>query len=166
MIDPVRSDTTTVRLPWTRLNLRPVTLGILLTVVASVSFSVAGFTASQIVGDLAPGLIVAFYEATLGIVLVSTLNVRSVRGVLALPRVAVPWILLAGGGLAMGVGSFYTALLHAPLSVAAPIVGMVPLVSYAFVLLVLRGHERITSRALVGAGMVVAGVVVIAVNNT
>ena len=166
MIGPVGGGPATVRLPWTRLHLRPVTVGILLTVVASVSFSVAGFTASQIVGDLAPGLIVAFYEAVLGVAIVSALNVSSLRGVRRLPRVAVPWILLSGAGLAMGVGSFYTALLHAPLSVAAPIVGMVPLVSYTFVLLVLRGEERITRRALVGAAMVVGGVVVIGVNNT
>ena len=74
-------------------------------------------------------------------------------------------MLAAGVLFALATSSFYTALTRIDFSVAAPIVGAVPLASYLFVLIVLRGYERLTPRVVLGAALVVAGVGLIGVAN-
>lgn len=144
--------------------LSPVTVGILFAIGASLSFSGAGFVASQLV-DVAPGTVIALYEAIFGLLFVVGLHMRDLRAASRSPRSGLYWAALAGVGIAGGTASFYTALGHIPFSVAAPIIGTVPLVSYALVLVLLRGHERITRRAALGACMVIAGVVAIRLVN-
>ena len=78
-------------------------------------------------------------------------------------RPALAWALAAGALFAAAFGSFYTGLSRIDYSAGAPILGAVPLVSYVVLLFVLRGHERITRRALAGAFLVVAGVGIIGV---
>ena len=135
-----------------------VTSGILMALAAAASFASAGFIASQLVDDSTPGIAVAVFEAGFGLAFVVTLNSALLRRTRRIQRGAALWI--AGAGLSFGIaiGAFYTSLERIPFSVGAPITGAVPLVSYAFVLLLLRGQERITPRALVGAAIVVAGV--------
>lgn len=147
-----------------RAALSTATVGVLFAVGASLSFSGAGFVASQLV-DAAPGTVIAFYEALFGLVFVAGLHVRDLRAARRVPRTALSWAGLAGAGIAGGTACFYTALGHIPFSVASPIIGTVPLVSYGLVLVLLRGHERITARAALGAVMVIAGVIIIRLVN-
>lgn len=134
------------------------TTGITLTVLAALSFAASGFIAKGLIDDGVPGIIVAFYEGAFGLSLVAVTNWRNFRNGASVASAALPWMLIAGLSFAVGVGSFYTSLSRLEFSTGAPIVGAVPLASYLFVLLLLRGHERITRRALVGAVFVVAGV--------
>jgi drug/metabolite transporter (DMT)-like permease len=92
-------------------------------------------------------------------------NARALKTARWVSRGALPWIALAGLTLGGGAAFYYTALNYVDFSVAAPVVGAVPLVSYGFILLLLRGHERITLRVLIGAVMVVSGVIVIRIVN-
>ena len=144
----------------------PVTVGVLLCIVAAVSLAGAGYIASQVIERDTPGISIAFYEGIFGISFILLIRGRNlVRG--GQPsRSALPWLVLAGGCNALGVGAFYTALSHAPLSVAAPITGVTPLVAYVFVLLLLRGQERITRRVLFGAALVVSGVILVGVSSS
>jgi len=141
-----------------------VAVGVVLAVASTSSFAMTGFIASRLV-ETTPGIVVAFYEALFGLVLVATVNARFIAAGRGVSRSALPWIGI--GGLALGAGTafFYTALGHIPFSVAAPVIGAVPLVSYGFILLLLRGRERLTPRVLLGATMVVTGVIVIRIVN-
>ncbi len=152
--------------PLSRLAPSALTLGILGGVTACLSYGSAGFVASRLVGEVAPALVIASYEVVFALLYIGTLRYREVLRIRTTSPAAIPWILLTAVGLSSGVGFFYTALGRAPLSVAAPIVGIVPLVSYAFVLLLLRGEERITRRVLVGAMLVVGGVVLVGLDNS
>ena len=126
-------------------------------IVAAVSLGSAVYIASQIINQDTPGIAVGFYEIVFGLIFILILYGRSLAQRAQAFRPALPWLVLAGGTNALGIGGFYTALAHSPLSVAAPISGMAPLFTYAFVLLLLRGQERITRRVLFGATLVVSG---------
>ena len=139
--------------------------GIIFTVLSGFSFASSGFFANELVANGHPGVIVGFYESLLGLGLVLAVNARSLGGKPQVTRNAVLWIVLAAVGFATAFGSFYTALTRIDFSVAAPINGAVPLVSYVVVLFVLRGEEHITRRALLGATLVVVGVGIIGVTN-
>ena len=135
-----------------------VRLGIVLAALAAASFATAGFIAKQLVDDGTSGVAVAFYEVLFGLIFLIAVRAKSLRSGLRLGRGVLAWVVLAGTGFALATASFYTALSRIDFSVGAPIVGAVPLVSYAFVLLVLRGTERLTARSVLGATLVVGGV--------
>lgn len=142
---------------------RTVTFGIVLAAVAAFSLALNGFVANALVDDGTPGVVVAFYEALFGLTLVVALNVKTLRRGPRAKRSSGIWIAAAGFAFAIAFGTFYTALGEIDYSVAAPILGAVPLVSYIAIPFVLRGHERITPRAILGATLVVAGVAAIGV---
>ena len=142
-----------------------VTQGIAFAALAAASLSTAGFIAKQLVDDGTPGVVVAFYEVAFGLLFLTAARARSLRSGLRLERGVLRWIVIAGICFALATASFYTALASIDFSVGAPIIGVVPLVSYAFVLIVLRGHERLTVRSVLGATLVVGGVALIGAAN-
>ena len=141
-----------------------VTAGILLAGLAACSFASAGYVASQLVSGGVSGMTVAFYESLFGLALLFAVNMRALSRGAQPPQNGILWGLAAGVAYAFAIGAFYTSLERIPFSVAAPITGAVPLASYAFVLLLLRGTERITRRAALGAALVVAGVAMVGVS--
>ena len=142
-----------------------VTLGIVFAALAAASFAIAGFIAKQLVDDGTSGVVVAFYEVAFGLLFLIAAHARGLRSGLRLERGVLRWALIAGIAFALASASFYTALSRIDFSVGAPIIGAVPLVSYAFVLLILRGHERLTVRSVLGATLVVGGVGLIGAAN-
>jgi drug/metabolite transporter (DMT)-like permease len=140
-------------------------LGILLGFGASASYASEGFVASQVIRNYSPGLVLAAHSSTFGMGYLLALRGRQFRHPQPISRAGIFWVVLTGLGLAAGTASLYSALGEAPLSVVAPIVGAVPLVSYVFVLILLRGQERITPRVGLGATLVVAGVGLISIYN-
>ena len=147
--------------PDKHMNDRAVVSGIVLTVLSALSFAATGLVANGLVDDGSAGIVVGFYEALFGLTLVVGANVRQIARRPRMSRATFGWTALAGVSFAIAFGSFYTGLSTIDLSVAAPILGAVPLVSYAAALVLLRGQERITRRALIGAALVVAGVGII-----
>lgn len=144
---------------------RRITAGLAFAAFAMLSFVTAGLLANRLVGLGAPPIVVAFYEALFGLLLTLAVRARTLRAGRRPDRAALAWMLAAGGLFAMATGSFYTALTRLDFSVAAPVTGAVPLVSYVFVLLMLRRHERLTPRIVFGATLVVAGVALIGAYN-
>ena len=140
-----------------RADSRRVTLGLTFATLAMLSFVTAGLLANHLVDGGASPLVVAFYEALFGLLFTLGVKARALRGGQAPDRTAAAWMLAAGALFALATASFYTALARVDFSVAAPVTGAVPLVSYVFVLLMLRGYERLTPRVVFGAGLVVAG---------
>ena len=144
---------------------RRITIGLTFAVLAMLSFVMGGLLANYLVGKGASPVVVAFYEALFGLSFVLGIKARGFRSGGSPVGSALGWMLAAGVLFALATGSFYTALARIDFSVAAPIVGAVPLASYLFVLIVLRGHERLTPRVVLGAALVVAGVGLIGVAN-
>ncbi len=144
---------------------RRITLGLTFATLAMLSFVTAGLLANHVVDRGAPPIVVAFYEALFGLLFALAVKARSLRDGPSPDHAALAWMIAAGGLFALATASFYTALARVDFSVAAPITGAVPLVSYVFVLVLLRGHERLTPRVALGAALVVAGVGVIGAAN-
>lgn len=159
---------------------RRIMIGLVFATLAMLSFVTAGLLANHLVGRGASPVVVAFYEALFGLSFTLGIKARALSGgglpgrglKKSFPSPGRPlagstlaWMLTAGVLFALATGSFYTALSRIDFSVAAPITGAVPLVSYLFVLVMLRGHERLTSRVVFGAALVVAGVGLIGVAN-
>ena len=148
-----------------RADSRRVTTGIVFAALAAVSFSSAGLVANHLVDDGAPGVVVAFYEAAFGFLFVVGVRLRGAGSGRWPGRASAGWIAATAALFAVAGANFYTALARIDFSVAAPIVGAVPLASYLFVLVALRGHERLGPRVVVGAALVVAGVGLVGVAN-
>lgn len=144
---------------------RRVTIGLVFAVLAMLSFAVGGLLANHLVDRGTSPLVVAFYEALFGLAFTLGIRARRLRWGRPPEGSALGWMLAAGVLFALATGSFYTALARIDFSVAAPIVGAVPLASYLFVLILLRGYERLTPRVVLGAALVVAGVGLIGVAN-
>jgi drug/metabolite transporter (DMT)-like permease len=142
------------------------TVGVLAAICTAASYGAASYVASQIVNNPAPALVIVSYETFFGLVYISLLRFRVLIGARPVRRSGLLWAMLSGVAFAVGIGSFYTSLSHVPLSVAAPLVGATPLAAYALVLIMLRGSEQVTRRALLGASMVVAGVALIGICNS
>ena len=156
-----------------RADRRSITMGLVFAMLAMLSFVTAGLLANHLVGRGASPVVVAFYEALFGLSFALGIKARSLPRRRSRPLgsgwapagSALPWMLTAGVLFALATGSFYNALARIDFSVAAPVTGAVPLVSYLFVLIMLRGHERLTPRVVVGAALVVAGVGLIGAAN-
>ena len=144
---------------------RRITIGLVFAVLAMLSFVMGGLLANHLVDKGTSPVVVAFYEALFGLAFVLGIKARGLRSGGPPVGSAWGWMLAAGVLFALATGSFYTALARLDFSTAAPIVGAVPLASYLFVLIVLRGHERLTPRVVLGAALVVAGVGLIGVAN-
>ena len=73
------------------------------------------------------------------------------------------WILvgLSGCASALGVSGWYLALNITPVVVVAPIVAVYPLITIAIASLFLRGIEKVTRQTVIGAIIVVTGVLFI-----
>ena len=154
---------------------RRIIIGLVFATLAMLSFVMAGLLANHLVDRGASPVVVAFYEALFGLSFTLGINFRAFprKGLKkSIPGPGRPlaastlaWMLTAGVLFALATGSFYTALSRIDFSVAAPLTGAVPLVSYLFVLIMLRGHERLTPRVVLGAALVVAGVGLIGAAN-
>ena len=144
---------------------RRVTIGLVFTVLAMLSFVTVGLLANHLVDRGNSPVVVASYEALFGLAFTLGIRARGLRSGRPPAGSALGWMLAAGVLFALATGSFYTALARIDFSIAAPIVGAVPLASYLFVLIVLRGYEHLTPRVVLGAALVVAGVGLIGVAN-
>ena len=155
-------------------------IGLAFATLAMLSFVMAGLLANHLVDRGASPVVVAFYEALFGLAFTLGIQARAFPGRGLPGRImkkstpgpgrplaasTLAWMLAAGALFALATGSFYTALARIDFSVAAPITGAVPLVSYLFVLVILRGHERLTPRVVLGAALVVAGVGLVGAAN-
>lgn len=111
-----------------------------------------GWYGSPLAGSLI-GLTVATLVMFLG-------NVRRVRTANYGGRRAVLFLLLAGVAAGIGSSANYVALHHAPVVIAQPLTAVSPLLTILLAYLIIPA-ERITWRVVVGACLVVTGVILI-----
>jgi drug/metabolite transporter (DMT)-like permease len=128
---------------------------------AAVAYGSAQVLARQGVSDLAPplvGSLLALFWGTLGFSLFAVRNFQ--RPATNFRRGAL-FFAAAGIFSAMGVVLLFQALSRGEVVVVSPVAATNPLFTLVLAALFLRGVERITWRIVLGAVLVVAGVVVL-----
>jgi len=135
--------------------------GVAFAFTAAVAYGSSQVLARQGVSDLAPplvGSLIALFWGTLGFALIAVRNLHTNGGNI---RRGAMFFGAAGMFSAMGVVLMFQALSRGQVVVISPVLATNPLFTLVLAALFLRGVERITSRIVVGALLVVAGVVVL-----
>lgn len=142
---------------------RATLLGVAFSLGAAIAYGSSQVLTRQSVGQLAPPLVGSFIALGFGTLGFAILSIRSLgtRGEHFWRGAA----FFAGAGVfsATGVGLLFVALSQGEVVVISPVVATNPLFTLVMASVLLRGVERITSRVVVGALLVVAGVVVLTV---
>ena len=135
-------------------------IGYVLAGAACIAYGASLILAKQVVEDTPP-LLAATLGMTFGLLVLAVISAPDVRRDKGTRKRA--WVWAALGGLAAGGGItlMFLAISNAPVVVVAPILAMNPLTAILFSQIFLRGMERITWRVLIGALLVVAGVIII-----
>ncbi len=144
--------------------------GYLFSAAAAFSYGTSQVISRTVVLEMASPLVTSVFSLAFGmfflyLFLFPTLN-RQIRQ-RKTPQVGRGIILFVGSGVASAVGvtAMYSGLKWAPVVVVSPITAINPLVAIGLTYLFLRGRERVTRRILVGALLVVGGVVMIALSQ-
>ncbi|MGE0227870.1 MAG: EamA family transporter [Dehalococcoidia bacterium] len=145
-----------------RTGLRRTTMiGVALAFGAAVSYGSSQVLTRQGVSDLAPPLVgsfIALFWGTLGFLVISLRSLRNVRGDL---RMGSLYFGAAGVFSAAGVMLMFQALSRGEVVIISPVLATNPLFTLILAAVFLRGVERITPPIVIGALLVVAGVVVL-----
>ena len=135
-------------------------IGYVLAGAACIAYGASLILAKQVVEDTPP-LLAATLGMTFGLLVLAVISAPDVRRDVGTRKRA--WVWAALGGLAAGGGItlMFLAISNAPVVVVAPILAMNPLTAILFSQIFLRGMERLTWRVLLGALLVVVGVIII-----
>ena len=133
--------------------------GFIFAVCAAFFYALSALVGKKITDDFSSPMVASAFSILFGLlatgsVFFGTVNreARSLAGR--------SWILisLSGCASALGVSGWYLALNITPVVVVAPIVAVYPLVTIAIASLFLRGIEKVTRQTVIGAIIVVIGV--------
>lgn len=142
---------------------RRLMLGYLASLGAAMAYGTSAVLGRKIVGDVAPPLVLTAFSLLFGTLMVGALFFRQVAADLSIPKPKNAWLYasLAGCAAAWGIGFFFWSLAKAPVVVVAPLVGTSPLFAIALTHVFLQRLETVTWRTILGAVLVVIGVVLI-----
>lgn len=141
-------------------------LGLVLALAAAFSYGAGQVLAKKVVSELVPPTVGAFYAIVFGLVGLFFLGLRDLRRDLRAPRDAHVYVLLSGVFASLGFLFSFIALSHAPVVVVSPVSSVSPLVSVALSALFLRSLERVGWRLVLGAVLVVVGVVLVVLGSS
>lgn len=133
---------------------------------AAICYGSVAVVGRKIVTEFAPPMVATSFSLMFGTAVVGMMfHGRLVADFATAPRRAWLFASLAGCASAWGVSFWYLALNEAPVVLVAPVTGISPLVAIALTHLFLQRLERVTWRTLLGAVLVVGGVVLVTVGN-
>lgn len=129
---------------------------------AAFLYAVSALIGKKITDDFSPPLVASAFSIFFGLlatgsVFFGTVN-KEIRG---LTRRSLVLMSLSGCASALGVSGWYLALDITPVVVVAPIVAVYPLITIAIAALFLQGIEKVTKQTIIGAIIVVTGVLFI-----
>ena len=137
-------------------------LGYLAALAAAASYGSSAVVVRHIVAAYTAPLVGVAFSLAFGTAIMAVLFHRHVAADWArTPWRAWLWMALAGGASAWGIAFWFQALSKAPVVQVEPVVATSPLLAIAFTHIFLRRLERVTRRTVLGALLVVAGVVLI-----
>ncbi|MBI2856662.1 MAG: DMT family transporter [Chloroflexi bacterium] len=141
-------------------------LGYLAGLAAGASYGAAQTVGKHVTTEFAPPLVGTAFALLFGLMYISIMFHRHIpRDLSTSPRRGFLWFALSGICSAGGVSLLYFALDNAPLVVVSPVVAINPLITLVLAHLLLRRLERITVRTMLGAGLVVLGVLIVTISN-
>ena len=135
-------------------------IGYALAGAACVAYGASLVLAKQVVEDT-PALVGATIGMTFGMLVLAIISAGDMRKERGIPARGYLWTALGGLGAAGGITFMFLGMANAPVVVVAPIVAVNPLTAIFFGQIFIRGLERLTPRVIIGALLVVAGVIVI-----
>jgi len=113
------------------------------------------------VSNLAPPLVGALVAVTTATIVLSWPGVRNLRSSRVSKSTGLVFFLLAGLMSAMGTTANYGALKLLPVVVASPLANTSPLFTLLFAFAFMKGSERIDSKIILGAVLIIGGSVLI-----
>jgi len=117
----------------------------------------------KIATDIAPPLIANSFSMILGTLVLIAIFQSQIRSDFKTHSPKKGWLFVALAGCAStwGVTFWFLALGEAPAILVAPLAAVHPLFSVLLTLIFLRGLEKVTKRTILGAFLVVGGVILI-----
>ena len=142
---------------------RTLLLGLLFGFGAAMSYGTSQVLTRQGVSSAAPPLVGAFVALAWGTLGFSLMSVRAIARAGERSLRGTVLFALAGVFSACGIMLMFQALQRGEVVILSPVLATNPLFTLVFASLLLRGVERITARIVLGALLVVGGVVVLTV---
>ena len=139
-------------------------IGYLLATGASISYGASLVLAKQVVEDV-PALIGSSIGMIFGMLVLAVLSAKNMTRDRGASRRSFVWAGLSGLAAGGGIALMFLAMSKAPVVVVAPIIAVNPLTVILFGQIFIRDMEPLTPRILVGAVLVVVGVVVISLGR-
>ncbi len=142
-------------------------LGYTSALAAALCYAATTVLARKIVVDFAPPIAASAFAMLFGTIIMAVFFARSTSmEVTRSPRRALVMACLVGVAATWGLTSLYLAVSQAPVVVVSPIIGAHPLFAIVLAYVFLQRLERVTSRTVLGALLIVGGVAVVAVGST
>ena len=139
-------------------------IGYLLATGASISYGASLVLAKQVVEDV-PALIGSSIGMIFGMLVLAVLSAKNMTRDRGSSRRSFVWSGLSGLAAGGGIALMFLAMSKAPVVVVAPIISVNPLTVILFGQIFIRDMEPLTPRILVGAVLVVVGVVIISLGR-
>ena len=141
-------------------------VGYLASLGAAICYGSVAVVGRKIVTEFAPPMVATSFSMMFGTVVVAMMfHGRLAADLTTAPHRAWLFASLAGCASAWGVSFWYLALNEAPVVLVAPVTGISPLVAIVLTHLFLKRLERVTWGTVLGALLVVGGVVLVTVGN-
>ena len=144
---------------------QPVLLGMMFAMLAAVAYGSAHVIARQVVTQITVPLVASFFALVFGTAIMALFTSRDIPKDRHAPKRGFMIMALAGAAGAVAVTVYFFALSHAPVVIVSPVTAVNPLITLLLAHLFLRRLERVTLRLWIGASLVVAGVMIIALSN-
>jgi drug/metabolite transporter (DMT)-like permease len=139
-------------------------VGYSLAVAASISYGASLVLAKQVVEEVPP-LVGASLGMIFGMLVLGVVSSRDIKRDIRAPRRAFVWAGLSGLAAGGGIAMMFLAMSNAPVVVVAPMIAVNPLTAILFGQIFIRNIERLTIRMLLGACLVVVGVIIISLGR-
>ncbi len=133
---------------------------------AAAGYGLGTYFALLVIRDHAPPMTATVFSLLFGLIVMVALFMKPAWADMKVARRRA-WVVISMSGVASawGVASIYLALERVPVVVASPISGANPLIAILMTYIFLQRLERVSARTVIGAVLVVLGVVLVAVGR-
>ncbi len=144
---------------------RALIIGYSVAIGAALSYSVAQVLTRQNIQLLGSPIVGVVFTVFFGSLVLLLMNIKNLKLDWKTQRRGILYYTIAGIFANIGVTCLFFALQSAPVVVVSPVISINPLITLVLASLFLQRLERITPRLYAGAGLVVLGVIIIALNQ-
>ena len=133
---------------------------------AAISYGISAILAKIIVGQITTPLIASSFALFFGFFTLSIIFYKQLINIKSIDKKTFLFLFLAGLASCIGVGAQYYAMNNAPVILVAPITGANALFAILFGSIFLKKIEKITPLTVMGAFMIIIGIIIIILSRT